>query len=126
MQKGRVLFLDNLMFRYDVEKGLFASLSLASEDVTLEDVRRRGMTLSLYEVVVVRGIPYLYEEKADTLYRLGNVKERMSGAEFELEELRGMASYPFGEEFRKVVAREKEYVVGKREAHRYEDRSTDR
>ena len=124
MPTGKVLFLDNMQFRYDVEKGLFASLSLASEDVTLEDVRKRGMTLSIYEVVV-RGIPYLYEEKGDTLYRLGNVKERMSGAEFEMEDMRGMASYPYGEEFRKVVAREKEYMV-KRCVHRQEDRSQDR
>ncbi len=126
MQKRQVLFLDNMMFRYDVEKGLFASLSLASDDVTLEDARKRGMTLSLYEVVVVRGIPYLYEEKADTLYRLGNVKEWMSGAEFELEELRGMASYPYGEDFRNVVAREKEYVVGRRDTLQDQDRSADR
>lgn len=125
MLTGKVLFLDNMQFRYDVEKGLFASLSLASEDVTLEDVRKRGMTLSIYEVVVVRGIPYLYEEKGDTLYRLGNVKERMSGAEFEMEDMRGMAGYPYGEEFRKVVAREKEYMV-KRCVHREEDRSQDR
>lgn len=126
MQTRQVLFLDNMMFAYDVEKGLFACLSLAGNDVTLEEVRRKGMTLSLYEVVVVRGIPYFYEEKADTFYRLGNVKERMSGAEFELEDLRGMASYPYGDEFRKVVAREKEYSVGTRDAQRQEDRSSGR
>lgn len=126
MKQRAVLFLDNMMFRYDVEKGRFASLSLASEDVTLEDVRTRGMTISFYEVVVVRGIPYLYEEKADTLYRLGNVKERMSGAEFEYEYLRGMASYPYGEEFRKVVKREKEYVAGRQVAQRQDDRGADR
>lgn len=126
MKPQPTLFLDNVLFRYDAEKGLFSCLSLASEDVTLEEVRRRGMTLSFYEVTVVRGIPYLYEEKADTFYRLGNVKDRMSGAEFELEDLRGVISYPYGEEFRKVVAREKEYMLGKRCAQRQVDRSADR
>ncbi len=120
MQKRQVLFLDNMMFAYNVEKGLFSSLSMASDDVSLEEVRRRGMTLSLYEVVVVRGIPYLYEEKTDTLYRLGNARERMSGEEFELEDMRGMARYPFGDEFRKVVEREKDYMVQTRDMKRQE------
>ena len=115
MRERQVLFLDNVMFAYDVEKGLFSCLSLASEDMTLEEVRRRGVTMSLYEVVVVRGIPYLYEEKADTFFRLGNVKERMSGEEFELQDLQGRVSYPCGEAFRKVVARERAYVSGERD-----------
>ncbi|HEX2842061.1 hypothetical protein [Hyphomicrobium sp.] len=80
--------------------------------MTLEEARRKGMTLSLYEVVVVGGVPYLYEEKRDTLYRLGNVNERMTGAEFERQDLQGRASYPYGEAFRAVVQKERECVFG--------------
>lgn len=118
MKQHATVFLDNVQFRYDAEKGLFCCLSLASEDVTLEDVRRRGMTLSLYEVTVVRGVPYLYDEKADTLYRLGNVNERLTGDEFEMEDRRGMVSYPYGDAFRTVVLREKENAAGRQHAER--------
>lgn len=111
MKPQPTLFLDNVQFRYDAEKGLFCCLSWASEDVTLEEVRRRGMTLSLYEVTVVRGIPYLFDERTDILYRLGNVNERLTGDEFEMEDRQGTVSYPYGEAFRDVVRKEKAYAT---------------
>ena len=125
MKELPTVFLDNIQFRYDPERGLFSCLSIASWDMTLEEVRRKGVTVSFYEVTVVRGIPYLFDEKADTFYRLGNSNVRMSGDDFYLEELRGMVSYPDGEEFRKVVARERDYMAGL-SALRQEDRSSDR
>jgi len=125
MKELPTVFLDNIQFRYDPERGLFSCLSIGSWDMTLEEVRRKGVTVSFYEVTVVRGIPYLFDEKADTFYRLGNSNVRISGDDFYLEDLRGMVSYPDGEEFRKVVARERDYMAGL-SALRQEDRSSDR
>ena len=80
--------------------------------MTLEDVRRRGMIMSLLQVVEVRGVPYLYEEKADTFYRLGNTKVRMTGDEFYRQDLQGRVSYPYGDGFRALIARERDYTAG--------------
>ncbi len=108
MSRFRSLFLDNMPFAYDAEAGLFvSSTALSDERLSLEEVRRRGMQVSLYEVVTVAGIPYVYVEGRDTLYRLGNGNVQLSGAAFYDHERRGTKiACPHGEAFRTAVAKE--------------------
>lgn len=109
--KGQVLFLDNVEFAFDVDRGLFRCLSIASQDMTIEDVRRHVMTMSFLQVVSVKGVPYLYAERGDTFYLLGNMNVKMTGDEFEQQLVQGRVSYPYGDAFRAIVQKEKEYVA---------------
>lgn len=112
------VYLDNMPFAYDVQQGVFiSSTALSNERLSLEDVRRRGMILSLLEVVTVDGVPFIYLEERDRLYRLGNRKVEMTGDEF-YERERGSSikvAYPYGEAFRAVVEKELDNSVRCRE-----------
>jgi hypothetical protein len=105
---ARSVFLDNMLFAYDAEIGRFTSATALSEEtLTLEEVRRRGMLMSVYEVVTVAGIPYVHVEARDMLYRLGNAKAQLSADAFYEHERRGTEiAYPHGEAFRVAVAKE--------------------
>lgn len=109
------VYLDNMLFAYDARQGVFvSSTALSNERLSFEDIRRRGMILSLLEVVTVDGVPYVYLEERDRLYRLGNSKVEMSGEEFHARE-RGSSikvGYPYGAGFRALV--EKELADGQR------------
>lgn len=112
------VYLDNMPFAYDAQQGVFiSSMALSNERLSLEDVRRRGMILSLLEIVTVDGVPFIYLEDRDRLYRLGNRKVEMTGDEF-YERERGSSiavAYPHGEAFRAVVEKELAYSVRCRE-----------
>lgn len=103
------IYLDNVLHAYDAHEGVFVpSTALTTECLSLLDVRRRGMIVSMLEVVTVDGVPYIHVEERDRLYRLGNRKEQITGDEFYAGERgsRFKVEYPYGEAFRAVVERE--------------------
>lgn len=112
------VFLDNMPFSYDAVEGVFKSSSaLSDEHLTLQEVRRRGMIMSLYEVAAYDGVPYVYVPDRGMLYRLGNPGIQLSEDAFEIEERGGPRErFPHGEAFRALVEREMKPGERKREA----------
>lgn len=113
----RQVFLDNMPFSYDAAEGVFKSSSaLSDERLTLQEVRRRGMIISLYEVATYDGVPYVYVPGSRMFYRLGNPGVQLSEDELELEERGGPRQvFPHGNAFRELVKKETEPVAPKRE-----------
>lgn len=113
---GECIFLDNMPFTYEPLTGSFLSRSLACEEsLKLEEVRRRNMVMSHWEVATVDGVPFLYNGDRDTFYRLGNSQVQMTGEEVERKERQGLVAYPWGDAFRKIVQQERVWAERQRD-----------
>ena len=116
---GEYIYLDNMPFIYEPLSGLFKTMSMAfGDNLRLEDIRRRGMVMSQWEMASVDGVPYLYNEERDTFYRLGNSEVRLSSDEYERKDRQGLVEYPWGEPFRKVVERERRWAAQQQDCER--------
>lgn len=106
----RRIYLDNVPWLADDGESLFRSEHDPDETLPFEDVQRRGIHLASLRIVVIKGYPYYDDERLKQFRRVGEPTFILEYDQFDLlPEEDQQVTIPRGDEFRKVMAKEKAY-----------------
>lgn len=119
----RRVYLDNAPWLADDGEAVFRSERDLDETVPFDDVARKGLHLASLRITVIKGYPYYHDERLKEFRRVGEPSFVLDYEQFDLlpEEDQRIA-IPRGEEFTKVMAKEKAYWKRRRDREADGDR----
>lgn len=112
----RRVFLDNVPWLADDGAAVFRSEHNLVETVPFDDLSRNGLHLASLRITVIKGYPYYHDERLKEFRRVGEPSFVLDYEQFDLlPEEDQHITVPCGEEFRKVMAKEKAYWKRRRD-----------